>query len=150
MYLKIFHNKCLKNSKALDVCKEGQLYLYRHNYNDTYNVNYLDNEVIYVKDMKNNKIVALIAYDLQNDHYWLTLIYIIPEYRGKGIFRLMMKNMARKAIRKNVNLKWGVHKHNKHAINSYKKIGSSFLGMMRTNSIVDRVHVCEINPYKLL
>ena len=53
---------------------------------------------------------------------------ILPDYQGKGLSKLLLKDSLEFAKSKQMQIKLEVHKTSAKAINIYKKAGFSFLG----------------------
>lgn len=65
-------------------------------------------------------IGMLTAYKVLDDEFWfIAEIYLIPEYRGKGIAKYILKN----EIDQHDKLILNVYQNNKHAIELYKSLG---------------------------
>src|SRR5688572_13233010 len=73
---------------------------------------------------------------LKHQHYaYLGFMYVLPEYRGKGINRRIIENLKNWAYQQNVKeLRLEVYYNNISAIKAYEKIGfSQLLIEMRLN-----------------
>jgi GNAT superfamily N-acetyltransferase len=56
---------------------------------------------------------------------WLEDLFVLPEVRGKGIGRLLLKRVAQIAVERNCGrLEWAVLDWNAPAIGFYKKLGA--------------------------
>jgi len=71
-----------------------------------------------------NKIVAFIQYEDIYDRFELDNIYVLKEYRNKGIAKLLMEYMINDGKSKKINnITLEVNEENTSAINLYKKYG---------------------------
>ena len=71
-----------------------------------------------------NQVVAFIQYEDIYDRFELDNIYVLKEYRNKGIASIMMDFMINEGKKKNViNITLEVREDNINAINLYKKYG---------------------------
>lgn len=71
-----------------------------------------------------NQIVGFIDYWITFDSATISQIAIKPEYRRKGLAKMLLKEMIDDCYAKRVrNIALEVRTHNIHAINLYKKIG---------------------------
>lgn len=71
----------------------------------------------------------------------LVVIAVHPDYRGKGVFELLIKNFENEANLRNINkITLSVKRKNTRAINAYKKTGW----------LIDIANKNTINMYKIL
>lgn len=71
-----------------------------------------------------NQVVAFIQYEDIYDRFELDNIYVLKEYRNKGIASIMMDFMINEGKKKNViNITLEVREDNINAISLYKKYG---------------------------
>jgi ribosomal protein S18 acetylase RimI-like enzyme len=70
-----------------------------------------------------------------SDHAYLGFMYVLPEYRGKGINKLIVDSLKNWAASKNISeLRLDVYYDNTPAIKAYEKIGfKSHMVEMRYN-----------------
>jgi ribosomal protein S18 acetylase RimI-like enzyme len=70
-----------------------------------------------------------------NDHAYLGFMYVLPEYRGKGINKLVIDSLKKWAALKNITeIRLEVYYDNASAIKAYEKIGfKSHMLEMRYN-----------------
>lgn len=63
--------------------------------------------------------------DWNNDWYWwIQSVYVMPEYRGKGIFRAMYTKVIEMAKEQNITqVRLYVDRHNTNAQKVYQKLG---------------------------
>ena len=79
----------------------------------------------------NGKVIAsmMITYewsDWRNQQiYWLQSVYVIPEYRQKGVFKVMYNHIKELVLRDNevAGIRLYVDKSNNNAINVYRALG---------------------------
>lgn len=70
------------------------------------------------------KIVAFIQYEDIYDRFELDNIYVLKEYRNKGIASILMNHMINEGkMKKIINITLEVREDNVNAINLYKKFG---------------------------
>lgn len=99
-----------------------------------------DNKGFYIVAIMDNKIVGslLITYEWSDwrngDFWWIQSVYVMPEYRKRGIFKDLynfVKNLAKDNSQKVCGLRLYVDKENLIAQNVYKS-----LGMVETNYLL--------------
>ncbi|MBQ0143940.1 MAG: GNAT family N-acetyltransferase [Bacteroidales bacterium] len=58
------------------------------------------------------------------DYWWIQSVYVLPDYRGKGVFRMLYKEVERRAVEAGSTcLRLYVDKTNERAKATYRKLG---------------------------
>ena len=58
----------------------------------------------------------------------MELLYVVPEQRGQGIGRMLLRRVARIAVERGAGrLEWGVLKENAPAIGFYRRLGAELV-----------------------
>lgn len=69
---------------------------------------------------------------------WLEDLYVMPEFRGKGIGKALLKNLAKVALENNCGrLEWAVLDWNTPAIDFYKSLGAKPMDDWTTFRVTD-------------
>tara|TARA_R110002033_G_scaffold28469_5_gene63640 strand:- start:1296 stop:1820 length:525 start_codon:yes stop_codon:yes gene_type:complete len=68
--------------------------------------------------------VAYMSIKLESEHLFLSKIYVLSDYRGKGIGKTMMDFIEEKAKNDQLNkIRLTVNKHNTNSIKAYERMG---------------------------
>lgn len=85
-------------------------------------------KLIILEEINSGKVIGTSWLTIDGRRMYLHHFAILPEYQGKGLSHLLLKESLEYAKLMNLQIKLEVHKDNYKAIELYKKAGFRYLG----------------------
>ena len=125
-----------QNPKTLNLVSPSLTYPFR--FKDWISKNYSEKrgKIISIIIKKEGWIIGHISYRIEKEKFHIFHLYIEKENRNLGLAQKLMKEIEKRSLMNNINtLTLNVINKNKEAINLYKKLGYSKVGVNKSKWI---------------